>query len=393
MSFLRHFDASKIPRTRVELHLHLDGSIRLETIWELARKKKIDLGVPSLAALRLKLIKVDSTTLKDFLDRFEVFMPTVVGDLEAVERISYELCEDQAREGVAYFEARYSPHFLASKEKNVTVRQVVEAVNRGLQRGQHDFKVMARSIIACVLGNDEWSAECLKLCEEYECKGVVGIDIAKDEARIPEFTKGEIKVYERAKQLGIPRTAHAGESGDYRSVRDAMLKLYCDRVGHGYRVFQDPTGDTYRMAREKNLHFETCPYSSVLTGGCPLGPGKHSIVRFAEDNANFSISKDDSTITGSTLNDEYDFLTQLGLTEAHLIRANLNAARSSFLRPAEKECLVQDLLREYGVLPGKEEEKRPIEPMRPMPPWPPKKPEVLRKPRGLLARLLCCDHY
>ncbi|XP_077518262.1 adenosine deaminase-like isoform X2 [Amblyomma americanum] len=352
MSFLRHFDASKIPRTRVELHLHLDGSIRLETIWELAR-----------------------------------------GDLEAVERISYELCEDQAREGVAYFEARYSPHFLASKEKNVTVRQVVEAVNRGLQRGQHDFKVMARSIIACVLGNDEWSAECLKLCEEYECKGVVGIDIAKDEARIPEFTKGEIKVYERAKQLGIPRTAHAGESGDYRSVRDAMLKLYCDRVGHGYRVFQDPTGDTYRMAREKNLHFETCPYSSVLTGGCPLGPGKHSIVRFAEDNANFSISKDDSTITGSTLNDEYDFLTQLGLTEAHLIRANLNAARSSFLRPAEKECLVQDLLREYGVLPGKEEEKRPIEPMRPMPPWPPKKPEVLRKPRGLLARLLCCDHY
>uniref|UniRef100_A0A023GJ14 adenosine deaminase n=1 Tax=Amblyomma triste TaxID=251400 RepID=A0A023GJ14_AMBTT len=355
MNFLRQFDISKTPKTRVELHLHLDGSIRLETIWDLAQKKKIDLGVRSFADLRRKLIKVDSTTLADFLERFGVFMPTVVGDLEAVERISYELCEDQAREGVAYFEARYSPHFLASKEKNVTVRQVVEAVNRGLQRGQCDFKVIARSIICCVMGNDDWSVECLKLCEEYECRGVVGIDIAKDETKIPEFTKGEIQVYQRAKQLGIPRTAHAGESGDYRSVRDAMDKLHCDRVGHGYRVFQDTSGETYRSARERNLHFETCPYSSILTGGCPLGPGKHSIVRFAEDNANFSISKDDSTITGSTLNDEYDFLSQLGLTEAHLIRANLNAARSCFLRPAEKECLLQRILREYAVLPGKEE--------------------------------------
>ncbi|XP_049268412.1 adenosine deaminase isoform X2 [Rhipicephalus sanguineus] len=398
MSFLKHFDASMIPRTRVELHLHLDGSIRHETIWELAQKKRINLGVKSLADLQTKLIKVDSTTLADFLDRFAVFMPTVVGDLEAVERISYELCEDQAREGAAYFEARYSPHFLASKEKCVTPKQVVEAVNCGLRRGECDFQIKARSIIACVIGNDDWSRECLKFCEEYQNKGVVGIDIAKDEAKLPEFTKGELAVYERAKHLGISRTAHAGESGGYQSVMDAMVKLHCDRVGHGYRVFQDPTGKTFKMAQEKNLHFEACPYSSVLTGGCPLSSQKHSIIRFAEEDANFSISKDDTTITGSTLDDEYDFLRQLGLTEAHFIRANLNAARSCFLSAPEKKDLIESLKEEYGISPMKEADKnrlrpvQPVPPVRPLPPirhFQPTNPGGARKKRGLLARLCC----
>lgn len=348
MSFLKHADPCKTPRSRVELHLHLDGSIRLETIWELAHQKKIDLGSSSIADLRWRLQKVESSSLTDFLDRFSIFLPTVVGDLEAVQRIAYELCEDQARDGVAYFETRYSPHLLSSKEKNVTPSLVVQAVNRGLERGQADFQVKARSIICTILNRDDWAMDCVKLCEEFAPGGVVGIDIAKDETQTKGFTRGEVQAYQRAKQLGIPRTAHAGESGDYTSIRDAMVDLDCSRIGHGYRVFQDVTGNTYKMAQERDLHFEACPYSSVLTGGCPLNTKRHSIVRFAEDNINFSISKDDTTITGSTLFDEYKFLTQLGLTEAHLIRANLNGARSCFLPDSEKEDLLQELYREYG---------------------------------------------
>ncbi|XP_049516328.1 adenosine deaminase-like isoform X3 [Dermacentor silvarum] len=349
MSFLKHFDPSKIPRTRVELHLHLDGSVRLETIWELAHKKKIDLGCSSIAALRWRLQKVESSSLKDFLDRFAIFLPTIVGDLVAIERIAYELCEDQAREGVAYFEARYSPHLLASKDNCVTPALVIQAVSRGLERGEHDFGVKARSILVSVWGNDEWTIDCLRLCEEHDGIGVVGIDIAKDEGQTPGYTAVEAQVFQRAKQVGIRRTAHAGESGAYSTVRDAIVKLHCDRVGHGYRVFQDPTGQIYQLARKKNIHFEVCPYSSVLSGGCPLSTQSHSIVRFAEDNVNFSINKDDSTITGSTLDLEYAFLKQLGLTEAHLIRANINAARSCFLPHLEKEDLLEHLFKEYGI--------------------------------------------
>lgn len=323
--------------------------MRLETIWELAHKKQIDLGCPSIGALRWRLQKVESSSLKDFLDRFAIFMPTIVGDLEAIGRISYELCEDQARDGVAYFETRYSPQLLVSKEKGVTPSLVVEAVNRGLERGQRDCNVKARSILTSVWGNDDWTVECLKLCEQYQSMGVVGIDAVKDEVQTPGYTAFEAQVFQRAKQLGIPRTVHAGESGTYSTVRQAIVDMSCDRVGHGYRVFGDPTGETYRMAREQDIHFEVCPYSSVLTGGCPLDTRRHSIVRFAEDNVNFSINKDDTTITGSTLDDEYAFLKHLGLTEAHLIRANINAARSCFLPQAEKQDLLQHLYKEYGI--------------------------------------------
>lgn len=348
MSFLRHADPFKKPRTRVELHLHLDGSVRFETIWELAHKKGIDLGCSCISGLKWRLQKVESSSLKDFLDRFQIFLPTFCGDLEAIERISYELCEDQAKEGVAYFEARYSPQLLAPEGSSVTPALAVQAVSKGLARGERDFNLKARSILAVVGSNEEWAIECLKLCEEYQTLGVVGIDIAKDETQTPGYTPGEVKVYQRAKQLGIPRTAHAGESGPYTTVREAMEELQCDRVGHGYRVFQDPTGETYRMARQQNLHFEVCPYSSVLTGGCPLSTKRHSIVRFAEDKVNFSISKDDSTITGSTLDDEYTYLKQLGLTEAHLVRANINAARSCFLPQTEKDDLLRHLSEEFG---------------------------------------------
>lgn len=352
MSFLRHADPFKIPRTRVELHLHLDGSVRFETIWDLAHKKSINLGVSSLSALKWRLQKVESSSLKDFLDRFQIFMPTFSGDLEAIERIAYELCEDQAKEGVAYFEARYSPQLLAPNGSPVTPALVVQAVSKGLQRGESDFGLKARSILAIVNSDEEWAIECVKLCEMYQSLGIVGIDIAKDETQSPGYTPGEVRAFQRAKQLGIPRTAHAGESGPYTTVRKAMEELHCDRVGHGYRVFQDPTGQTYDMARNQNLHFEVCPYSSVLTGGCPLSTTKHSIVRFAEDQANFSISKDDSTITGSTLDDEYTYLRQLGLTEAHLVRANINAARSCFLPKAEKDDLLEHLWKEFGFPTG-----------------------------------------
>ncbi|XP_064480137.1 adenosine deaminase-like [Ornithodoros turicata] len=348
MSFLKQFDRSKIPRSRVELHLHLDGSVRIETVWELAKKRGIDLGVPSLAELRRKLIQTDSRTLKHFLDLFAVFTPTFTDDLEAVERISYELCEDQARDGVAYFETRLAPHLLVTPSRSITPRQVLQAVLNGLRRGEQDFNIKARTILCCVFNNDEWAKETLKMCEEYQNSGVVGIDIAKDETIYGGFTPTEIQVYERAAHLGINRTAHAGESGSYNTVLDAMTLLRCSRVGHGYRVFQDTSGSTYQMAREVNLHFEACPYSSVLTGGCPLSSQKHSIVRFAEDGANFSINKDDTTVTGSTLDDEYRFLTDLGLTESHIIRANMNAALSCFLPHTEKEDLISELAHAYG---------------------------------------------
>lgn len=284
------------------------------------RKRGIDIGVNSADGVRRWLRKTTSTTLADFLKNFPTFSGLVADDPEAWTRIAYELCEDQAREGVIYFEARYAPQLLHSANSRYTSSDVIEAIQRGLDKGKQQFGVKSRQILCCTMENDDWAREIVQLCQKY--KDIVGgIDIAKNETIHAGYTKTEIEVYHLAEREGINRTAHAGESGPWNTVQTVMDTLHCTRVGHGYRVFEDSTGNCYSQARKQNLHFEVCPISSVLTGGCPPWASKHAVVHFAEDNANFSISKDDTTVTGSTLDDEYKFLQSLGLTEAHLVRA------------------------------------------------------------------------
>ncbi|GFS59258.1 adenosine deaminase [Nephila pilipes] len=149
-----------------------------------------------------------------------------------------------------------------------------------------------------------------------------------------------------ASAAGLHRTVHAGEAGPAKNVYIALAELFAERIGHGYHVVDDP--DIYAECLERGTHFEACPYSSVLTGSVPLSDIKHPIVRFAEDNANFSISRDDPTIIQKTLDQEYEFLRGFGLKEVHLIRANFNAARCCFLPEDEKQLLMQKLIEVYG---------------------------------------------
>lgn len=348
MNFIKEVDYSKRPLTRVELHIHLDGSIRYGTIWEYAQKKQIDLGVTSVVAIEHWLKKTTSTNLADFLEHFAKVVQPFQDDQEAWARIAYELCEDQFREGVLYFEARYAPQLLRTAKSRFSDEDVLLAVQKGLDKGREKFGVRSKQVICCTQERDSWAWDNLKLCEKFP-NLVGGIDIAKNEAIHAGYTPTEIEVYRQARLSGVNRTAHAGESGPWTTVREAMDLLRCQRVGHGYRVFDDASGLCYKQAREQDLHFEVCPISSVLTGGCPTFASKHAVVRFAEDGTNFSVSKDDTMITGSTLDDEYCFLHSLGLTEAHFIRANLNAARSCFLPPQEKQSLISDLYKAYGI--------------------------------------------
>ena len=267
-------------------------------------------------------------------------------------RIAYELCEDQAREAVAYFEVRHAPQFFRTVKSRYTNSDVIEAIQRGLDDGQRQFGIDSRQILSCVLNKDEWARENVLLCQKHR-DIVGGIDIAKNEAVYPGFTKTELEVYHLAEKEGINRTAHAGESGAWESVQTVMDSLHCTRVGHGYRVIEDPSGKCYSQAKEQNLHFEVCPISSVLTGGCPSWASKHAVVHFAEDDANFSISKDDSHVTGSTLDDEYRFVQSLGLSEAHLVRAvsmstevHIRTLRSRFIR-TELNIILSTLRRKY----------------------------------------------
>ncbi|CAG0897614.1 unnamed protein product [Darwinula stevensoni] len=202
---------------------------------------------------------------------------------------------------------------------------------------------------------NKWSRDILELCEEFS-HSVMGIDIAGDEAG--KTLKGETEeeamldeedvwAFQQAKQKGIHRTVHAGEVGPPQMVQKALDVLHAERIGHGYNVLKD--SKIYQKCLLNGVHFETCPHSSYYTGAVPLATAKHPIVRFAEDGANFSISRDDPTVTMASLQEEYDLLVDWGLTEAHLVRANFNAAMASFLPEKEKQDLIAKLKGIYGM--------------------------------------------
>ncbi|KAF5889662.1 adenosine deaminase, partial [Clarias magur] len=314
---------------QVELHVHLDGAIRIETVLDVAKRRGIELPAPTLPGMTTLCTMANPGTLTEFLDKFNQYMHVIAGDREAIKRIAYEFVETKAKEGVIYVEVRYSPHLMANcsvepigwdqKEGDVTPDDVVRLVNEGLKEGENKFKIKARSILCCMRHMPNWSMEVAKLCKKYRNEGVVAIDLAGDESLNCLACPGHRKAYEEAEKCGIHRTVHAGEAGPSSVVREAVEVLKAERIGHGYHTVDDEV--LYKQLLEQNMHFETCPISSIVTGACDPDFTKHPLIRFKEDKANYSLNTDDPMILNNTLDDDYRAAKQyMGFTEEEFMR-------------------------------------------------------------------------
>ncbi|KAL7859370.1 hypothetical protein SRHO_G00145170 [Serrasalmus rhombeus] len=352
-------DEPAFGKPKVELHVHLDGAIRIETIMDVAKRRGIHLPAATVSEMTQLCTLCEPSTLTNFLDKFNEFMHVIAGDREAIKRIAYEFVETKAKEGVVYVEVRYSPHFLANsnvepipwnhKEGDVTPDDVVNLVNQGLKEGEKDFKTKARSILCCIRHMPNWSMDVVELCKKYRNDGVVAIDLAGDESLNCKACAGHLNAYEEALRSGIHRTVHAGEVGPPPVVREAVEVLKAERIGHGYHTIEDPA--LYKQLLEQNMHFEICPISSTLTGACDPDFTKHPLIRFKEDKANFSLNTDDPMIFNSTLNRDYQIVKKyMGFTEEEFIQLNLNAAKSCFLPEKEKKDLLNQLYEAYGMV-------------------------------------------
>ncbi|KAM8946093.1 adenosine deaminase [Pelodytes ibericus] len=346
-------------RPQVELHVHLDGSIKPETILHFAKKRQIKLPGDTVEELLKHVSYNKPTSLTEFLSRFNFYMPAIAGDREAIKRIAYEFVEMKAKEGVIYVEVRYSPHFLANskvdpipwgqKEGDLTPDNVVDLVNQGLREGEKAFNIKARSILCCMRHMPNWSAEVVELCKRYKNDTVVAIDLAGDESLNCEAYPGHRTAYEEAAKCGVHRTVHAGEVGPPKIIKEAIDVLKAERIGHGYHVLEDPV--LYKDLLAKNMHFETCPWSSYLTGAVNPDFTKHPVQQFKKDNANYSLNTDDPLIFGSTLDVDYSIVAKhMDFTEEEFKRVNINAAKSSFLPEKEKRELLYKLYEAYGMM-------------------------------------------
>lgn len=350
-------------KPKVELHVHLDGSIKPETILYYGKKRGIALPADTVEGLN-NIIGMDKPlSLPEFLAKFDYYMPAIAGCREAIKRIAYEFVEMKAKEGVVYVEVRYSPHLLANSkvdpipwnqtEGDLTPDEVVDLVNQALQEGEQAFGVKVRSILCCMRHQPSWSPEVLELCKKYHQKTVVAIDLAGDETiKGSSLFPGHVEAYEGAVKSGIHRTVHAGEASSAEVVREAVDILKTDRVGHGYHTLEDEA--LYKRLLQENMHFEVCPWSSYLTGAWDPKT-EHAVVRFKKDKANYSLNTDDPLIFKSTLDTDYQMTKRdMGFTEEEFKRLNINAAKSCFLPEEEKKELLERLYREYQWPPQAE---------------------------------------
>ncbi|XP_054276770.1 adenosine deaminase-like [Macrosteles quadrilineatus] len=392
---------------KVELHIHLDGAVRPSTAWEYAQKKKISIpGVETLDQFKKACTVTKPSNLNGFLQKFGLFWPPLEGDLDAMERMAYEFCEDESKAGVIYAEPRYSPR-IALGEKALAqlgpsaLDEVIVRISHGLERGRKDFGVKTKQILCARYSKDfNDMTEVLRQCQKHFDKGVVGIDLLTlqppgvviDEAPLEEPV---VSVYREAAKTGIHRTVHAAEVGTASAVDRAVYKLGSERVGHGYHVVEDAaiykkciedqvhfecclysslmillpcrlctSWAVYKLGSERvghgyhvvedaaiykkcikdQVHFECCPYSSLMTGSVKAGGENHPICRFARDGANFSVSDDDPIVTGHTLVDDYELLKSWGISRQQLANANINACNASFLSSSEKNELLRELI-------------------------------------------------
>jgi len=320
----------------IELHRHLEGSVRLETMLALADEHGLTLPGKTVASLRPHVVISGALGgLTEFLNRLH-WMIHVLVDPAACRRIAYECVEDAAREGIDYLELRFSPGFMA-RPHNLNAAEVTAAVIDGARAGERDFgvKVNLIGILSRTFGPEAARAELEALLAH---KGAIrALDLAGDEARWP----GDLfhEHFRRGRDAGWQITVHAGEAAGAENVRYAVEQLGATRIGHGIRAAGDPA--VLRLLEERGIGLEINLTSNVQTRTV-TGLAEHPLKVFLEGGFLASINTDDPVISGIDLRHEFtSAAAAAGLTPALARRAQENALVTAFLTPGERAELAR----------------------------------------------------
>ncbi|WP_195265711.1 MULTISPECIES: adenosine deaminase [unclassified Clostridium] len=289
-------DINNLPK--IELHCHLDGSLRVETVIELAKKENILLDSYDYDYVKnLLTIAEDCDSLDEYLKRFD--LPNeVLQTKENLRRASYELLEDAAKENVKYIEVRFAPIF--HTKKGLALEEIIESVIDGIKDAENKYDIKGNVIISCIRGLDlNHVYESIRAGEKYLGKGVVAIDLASSEKE--DFAYEYIEAMKIAKEKGFRITIHAGETGFGKNVRDSINLLGAERIGHGVFIYNDE--EAYNLVKENGITLEMCPKSNVDTKAVNSYED-HPIYKYHKDNIKVNLSTDNRTVSNINLNEE-----------------------------------------------------------------------------------------
>ncbi len=315
---------------KIDLHRHLEGSLRLQTLLEIAREYSLDLPANDVENLRpFVQITDDPPNHEAFLSKFEV-LRHFYRSPETISRLAYEAVADAALDNIHYLELRFSPQALA-RVRGFNLAEVTDWVITAVRQASQDYNILVGLIISLVRHEPIAQAqEVAHIAYDRAGQGIVGIDLAGDEVKYPPTPFKPI--FKTAKEVGLGVTIHAGEWASALGVRQAIEELYASRVGHGVRAIEN--SQVLKLVQERNIALEVCLTSNLQTG-VVHSVSHHPLVDMLDLNLLATLNTDDPSVSNLTLTDEYVVAMQdLGLQYAQLRRMVLNAAASAFL-PAD----------------------------------------------------------
>jgi adenosine deaminase len=322
-----------LPKT--DLHCHLDGSLRLPTILQLAEQQKIRLPADDEQGLAKAIHQGEvCKNLEDYLVAFDVTL-SVLQTEEALYRAAYELAVDASEENVRYLEVRYSPAL--HQQKGLKMTTVIDAVLEGLREAKRETGIKY-GVIVCGLRhiNPQISVRLAELAVAYKNRGVIGFDLAGAEVNFP--AKDHKDAFQLILKNNVNCTAHAGEAYGPESIAQAIHYLGAHRIGHGTRLRED--GDLLNYVNDHRIPIEACLSSNVQTGAVP-SVASHPLKFYFDYGLRVTINTDNRLITDTTVTKELWLAhTELGLSLEDLTTIIVSGFKSAFLPFREKQDML-----------------------------------------------------
>lgn len=324
----------------IDLHVHFDGSLPIETILKLAEKQNISLPASTPESLRSYVsVPLSCKNLNEYLEKFDLPLSL----LQTREGIAEAMCDTIkafAKQGLWYVEIRFAPQLHC--QRGLSQEDVVQAAIEGMKAGMEGTELKVQLILCCMRGddNEEDNKETVRQAAKYLGDGVCACDLAGAEALYQ--TEKFASVFALAREHKVPFTIHAGEADGAESVRTAIA-FGASRIGHGVRALEDK--ELLQLIKEKGIVLECCPISNLQTKAVE-NIKDHPIISYLHEGILATVNTDNTTVSGTSIHQEWRLLDEtFALTEKDKQQLLLNAVDGAFLEEPEKQKLREKVMK------------------------------------------------
>ncbi|MBM7566664.1 adenosine deaminase [Paenibacillus sacheonensis] len=330
---------------KVDLHVHLDGSLRPDTAMAIAAAEGIELPTAVEADL-IPYMQVDDDcrSLPEYLSKFD-FTTRFLQSGAALERVAYETMEQAAAHNCRYMEVRFAPQL--HRRGGLHAEEAIHYVIEGLKRAERQFDIQGRAIAICMRNHDRKdNLEVIEAAAKYAGRGLAAVDLAGNEAAYPPELFRD--VFALAHKRGLPVTIHAGEAAGAENVYEAVKHLGASRIGHGVRLRENP--DILRLVLEQRIPLELCPVSNIQTKAVSDWD-VYPIRDYFEQGLLITLNTDNPSVSGTDITREYRIAAEkFGFQGRELAAIVRNGAGAAFLENAGKQALMKRIDGELAAL-------------------------------------------